>query len=314
MKNKKRIFLSLTAFILMLSLMVSACAHNSKPQDSNQQTVTQQNKKQHGKKILTYDEKTTVSDEDRAAFFNKTAFVGSSISVGLENYIEYNKESLNIGNPIMLVRESYSFLNDKNERPKYMVQLDGEPMQAKEAIAKSGVKRVFIAMGTNDLYSGVDFAYKLYLEYLNGIIEENPNVEIYIESATSVTNKSENELNSKNINALNEKMKAYCSTQSNMWYVDVTAEMNDESGTLKSEYSSDNYVHLTNSAYELWLNAIIDYCDEIILKRGTIENAVDAAIETDKKWAYEQAQAIVDEQEDGIFKNSLAKKLIDAQN
>jgi hypothetical protein len=259
--------------------------------------------------------KSSQTTDERVAYFKNSAFVGSSISVGLENYVNYQnsldeRPATYIGSPVMLVRESYSFYNDKNSRSKYIPQYNGTAMQAKTAIKQSGVKRAFVQMGTNDIYNGVDTAFNNYVEYLNGIIEENPNIEIFIESATSVVaNSSDNELNAKNINALNAKMQEYCQNQKNMYYIDISSKMNDSDGNLLKKYSSDGYVHLTNDAYKIWLEQIISYTDKMEIERAMAENAVDVAQSNGKKASIKKANDLVNALDDSSFKDNLVEKL-----
>ncbi|MBQ9516797.1 MAG: hypothetical protein IJR60_01805 [Eubacterium sp.] len=250
-----------------------------------------------------------ISDAARNKFYGESAFIGSSIGVGQEAYFK-NKGSDFLGSPLMLVTGSYSFSNDRSSGSGYKLSYNGVPMMAKDAVKASKVPRVFIAMGTNDCFGGADYVFDEYKKYIEGIKKESPNVVIFIESTTGVTAaKQGTYLNSKTITGLNKLMEEYCKKQKDMYYIDVSSKMLDGNGYLKTEYSSDNYVHLSTSAYELWTNEMIAYTDKLMIKEYNAKSAVKVAVETGAESAIEESHKLVDALDNSTVKDNLNKQL-----
>ena len=197
-------------------------------------------------------------------FLAQSAFVGNSVGEGLTMY-NNAKGKVPLGNATMLTRVSYSFYADKNSMSKYIPKFAGTPMRAKDAIKQSGAQYVFICMGTNDLVgkSSVENATAKYQEYLEGILAENPQVTIFIESCTPTRPGSN--VNNEKVTSFNSYMKSYCDKFPNMNYVDIATPLMDETGYLAAGLSSDGSVHLTNKAYEIWANTIRAYIATLLL-------------------------------------------------
>ena len=191
-------------------------------------------------------------------FLSQSAFIGNSVGEGLTMY-NNAKGKAPLGNAVMLTRVSYSFYADSNAMTKYLPQLGGVPMRAKDAIKQSGASYVFISMGTNDLVgsSSVEKAFANYQAYLAGIMAENPLVTIFIESCTPTRPGSN--VNNDKVTAFNNYSRAYCDSFPNMFYVDIATPLKDESGYLSASLSSDGSVHLTNKAYAIWASTVRNY-------------------------------------------------------
>lgn len=200
-------------------------------------------------------------------FLSQSAFIGNSVGEGLTMYNNANG-NVPLGNATMLTRVSYSFYADKNSMSKYLPRYGGTPMRAKDAIKQSGAHYVFICMGTNDLVgnASAENAYAKYQEYLEGILAENPDVTIFIESCTPTRPGSN--VNNAKVSEFNEYMKSYCDEFPNMHYVDIATPLMDETGHLASGFSSDGSVHLTNKGYEIWANTIREYITGLV-EQGT---------------------------------------------
>ena len=208
-----------------------------------------------------------VSEDPVDVFLSQSAFVGNSVGEGLTMY-NNAKEKVPLGDATMLTRVSYSFYADKNSMSKYIPKFDGTPMRAKDAIKESGALYVFICMGTNDLVgrSSAEKAFANYKEYLDGILEENPLITIFIESCTPTRPGSN--VNTEKVTAFNAYMKSYCDKFPNMIYVDIATPMMDETGHLAAGLSSDGSVHLKNQAYEIWANTIRAYISNFLVIRN----------------------------------------------
>ncbi len=199
-------------------------------------------------------------------FLSQSAFIGNSVGEGLTMY-NNAKKKVPLGNAVMLTRVSYSFYADANKMSKFLPQLNGVPMRAKDAIKQSGALYVFISMGTNDLVgkSTPENAYANYQQYLAGIMAENPFVTIFIESCTPTRPGSN--VNNDKVTKFNAYMQSYCDTFPNMFYVDIATPLKDGTGHLAANLSSDGSVHLTNKAYEIWANTIRAYITNFLVAR-----------------------------------------------
>lgn len=200
------------------------------------------------------------TDEQLNAWFSDAGFVGNSIGVGLASYIKRQGEGY-LGGPTMMVKGSYSFLNDGKSNPKYRIEFGGFNGPARDVVARSGVKKVFINMGTNDLWEAPAKAYQRYVDYIQGIKNSSPGILIFIEATTAVCPGHEGRgLSNKNVDELNSMIRSYCANNKNMYYIDINSVMK-ENGALKTSLSSDRDVHLTNSAYKIWMDTVVRYVD-----------------------------------------------------
>ncbi len=196
-------------------------------------------------------------------FLSRSAFVGNSTSVGLYLFGR-QKGNISLGDATMLTKESYSFVNDFKSNTPYLPRFNGTPMRAKDAIRESGAGYVFICMGTNDLVgkSGAENALNNFKKYIAEILEENPGITIFMESCTPSTATSK-VINSK-IMAFNSYVKNYCDAYPGIYYIDIAAKMSDSDGYLLPEYAAGDGVHLSNSAYELWIETVRTYISDFI--------------------------------------------------
>ena len=250
-----------------------------------------------------------VTEKQRNNFYKHSAFIGSSLGQGQKYY--FNRQGKGyLGSPVMLVQGSYSFYNDKKGLSKWMIHYKGKAMKAKDAVKKSGVKRVFINMGANDFYYGADKVFKDYTDYVKGIRKVNPDVVIFIESTTGVTaSRQGTYLNTKNVKKLNKLMEKFCSRNKDMYFIDVGSKLLDKKGHLKRKYASDNYVHLTDSAYKIWTEEMIKYTDKLMLRERNAKKAVRNAERKKTAKSIKIAQKRLDALEDSTVKDELSERL-----
>lgn len=292
-----RILFLLIIFIMILFFikpdMVYATEKNTVNQSSNS---TKSVKKKISKKV-------------RNKFFSNSAFVGNSISKGLKMYFDLQGKDF-LGKPVMLVQGSYSFANDKAANSQYRIKYKGKSYRAKTAIAVAKVKKVFINMGTNDLWKPASQTYKDYVRYIKGIRKKNPKVIIFIQGTTPMCSaRNRKYLNNSAINELNKRMKAYCKKNKDMYYIDVSKGLKDSDGGLKKKYSSDGYVHLNMAGYKIWTDNLISYVDNLILKEKEAEDAVMKAAKSESPKDYNTAVKLVKKLENSTKKDTLNKKL-----
>ncbi len=248
-------------------------------------------------------------------YIGESAFIGSSIGIGQRMYFNRQGKGF-LGNPTMLVVGCYSFYNDT--RPSGQITYtapDGTEVtdMAKNLIKLSGVKRVFVNMGTNDIYMGAKKTSEKYKEYLKGIREENPEVVIFVESMTYATKSTyENEkkyFSDASIDEYNSIMEQYCAENKDMYYIDVTSQMKDAEGGLAAKYCSDGYVHISFEGYRVWTDKLVSYVEKLINTENKAKEAVDKYLRKGTEGYYRWAAKKVDLLKDSTVKDALLAKL-----
>ena len=252
----------------------------------------------------------TVTQAQIDKFFGESGFIGSSIGVGQKNYFDAQGYSF-LGHPTMMVKGCYAFHNDGGANgSQYQIGVGGYTGPARYVVQRSGVKRVFINMGTNDMVGSADYVYGNYVAYLNGIRETNPNVPIYIEAMTPVyAGGQRGNLNNANVNALNAKLAAYCKGQSDMYFIDINTPLKAGTGALPAAYSSDSYVHLTFAAYAVWTDVVVDYVKAQMIAEQRAKDAVTTYTESKTADNLKAAKKAVKKLEASALKTKLSKKL-----
>ncbi len=253
--------------------------------------------------------KKKVSVKERNRFFSDSAFVGNSVSLGLKYYFN-SKGKHFLGGPLMLVQGSYSFANDAKPGSAFQITYRGKKQRAKDALAAAKVKKVFINMGTNDLWCPAAQAYQYYVKYIQGIKKESPHIVIFIQGTIPMcTSSNKRYLNNTAINQLNSSIRSYCEKHRDLYYIDVSGGLKDAGGGLLHRYSSDGYVHLTMSGYKIWTDNLIAYADQFILMEKRAEEAVKKAIKKKTQRSCDEAANIVESMKAGKKKTELKKKL-----
>lgn len=201
-----------------------------------------------------------LTDEELAAYYSDSVFIGDSIMVGFRNYSAKQKSYVH-AIPFLAVG-SYSAFNamkpvaGDNVHPKYK----GKKCQVWDAIPGMGSKRAFILLGMNDIsILGLEGARDQYKELIGKILESSPDIEIHIISVTyTLPDQGKGKLNNENLakyNVLLQEMAA-----ENGWgYIDLCTPISDGNGNLATEYCSDGFVHLSTTAYAIWESELADY-------------------------------------------------------
>ena len=60
------------------------------------------------------------------------------------------------------------------------------------------------------------------------------------------------------MNKYNERLKVFAA-ENGCFYVDVASALKDSNGGLRSQYCSDNFVHLTYAACDAWAAVLREY-------------------------------------------------------
>ena len=198
------------------------------------------------------------------SWFDNAAIVGDSVTVALQMYCASTQA---LGNATFLSAGSLSALNNnvmdvgpKSVHPSYK----GVKMKIEDGVAACGAKNVYIMLGMNNLYVGIDEACKDMLELINNIKAKSPGVNILIESMTpvaqggSVLNQG---LTNDKINQYNQAMQNLCKEQG-WYYLDVSSQFRDESGWLKRDFCGDlpgMGIHFTFAGTKVWTDYLITH-------------------------------------------------------
>lgn len=204
----------------------------------------------------------TLTDEELAAYYGDSVFIGDSIMVGFRNYSA--KQETFVHDIQFLAVGSYSAfnamkpVNADNVHPVYK----GKKSQLWDAVPLIGSKRAFILLGMNDIsILGLEGARDQYKELIDKILETSPDIEIHIISVTyTLAGQGVGKLNNENLAKYNVLLKEMA--EENGWgYLDLCTPISDGKGNLAKEYCSDGFVHLSTSAYTLWESELIDYAN-----------------------------------------------------
>lgn len=203
------------------------------------------------------------------SFFQNAAFVGDSVMYGFDLYTGRN-QTLEDSSTFLTItsfaaRHALSDVGPKSYHPSY----NGEKMKVEDALALDQDQAVFVFLGLNDVRVTPNSYYENYIEFMGRIREKNPNIDIFILSTTypvespgSMDRQTAASYRDQ-LQDLNVRLKAWCD-EGNGYFINVVSPLLSDNGFLKNEYSSDNYVHLTNSAYAIWATTIENYISELI--------------------------------------------------
>ncbi len=253
---------------------------------------------------------TKIPQAELDEYFGSSVFVGCSLGVGHQLYLESQGENY-LGGPLYLALSSYGIYNDGGiNGSDYQLSYNGKTAPVKELLKDTGAKAVFINLGTNDMYGDAEGVGETFKEYIAGIREENPDMLIYIEALTPVYIGSETEyLNNENVDKLNSILKEYCDSNPDMYYIDINSIMKNDAGGLKDEYTSDSYVHLTNEANEAWTKKVVNFVKNQLVYEERAEDAVETYEEAGTETALAAAQAAIEKVGDGALKVQLTARL-----
>lgn len=180
--------------------------------------------------------------------------MGDSVTQGLSSFCMRNKSSL--PGARFLCISSYSVRHAISEvGGKYVISISyqGQKMRPEDALAAMGAKRVFIMLGLNDIGFGINFTMKNWDTLINNIRSKCPDIEIYIQSGTPVWIGGEKAgVNNENMDKYNVRLEQFCQ-DNGCYFVNVAEVMKDDQGGLKTEYTSDKYVHLNYTGIRAWI-------------------------------------------------------------
>lgn len=222
--------------------------------------------------VLTQPKRTIpeVDLETPCTYFDNAAIVGDSITYMM---LQCESKGDYLGDLLFLTRGGTS-LNGFVLRYKN-IYYKGRDMNLEDAIAESGVGRVYILIGSNDLASPPQR--ESFMEnwsiMLERIREKSPNVEVVIISnipqyadAAGCDAANFLEYNS-NVREYNEKLRTFCQ-ENGCLYFDLCYYIEDHCGRMPQVYNLDGY-HLNDTGYKTWMQ-ILRYYAQYELEGGTL--------------------------------------------
>lgn len=199
-----------------------------------------------------------IKEEEIVNYFNDAVFVGDSVMLGFKYYQDIYH---NLGKPTFLSTVSFALRyavspNNSDFYPLY----NGKKVAVEDALSLMGAKKVFISLGINDVaITGVQKAVLNYETFIKRIREKNPDIEIYILSTTYIVRGGERgSLNNYALSSLDNEIKKKVQDWS-VEYIDIMSPLKDGNGYLSPYYSIDYYVHLSNSAYDIWVKTLKNF-------------------------------------------------------
>lgn len=203
-------------------------------------------------------------------YFADTALVGDSIAYMM---LQCESKGDYLGDMLFLTRGGTS-LNGFVKRFKN-IYYKGREMNLEDAIAESGVGRMYILIGSNDLAS--DPQREVFFEnwdtMLQRIREKSPEVEVVMISniprcASELESNDSFFLNyNANVALYNEKLRQYAA-ENDCLYLDLCYYIEDHCGRMAKSYNLDGY-HLNEPGYHVWMK-VLRYYAQYELEGGTL--------------------------------------------
>lgn len=190
-------------------------------------------------------------------FYDDAAIMGDSISYSL---MVHHTRTKDFGDAVFLVRGSLGIHNTLNKQ--LSVSYQGQAMTPWDALAASGVKKVFIMMGMNDIgYYSIDDTMEKWVTFLGNIREKCPDLEIYIESMPPMWNDAQQTLlNNDNIDAYNLRLQEFAA-ENDCHFVDIAPYFKNSENGMAARYCGDLYVHMNETGTAAWATVLKAYAE-----------------------------------------------------
>lgn len=195
------------------------------------------------------------SDPKSEAYFGKCMFVGDSISVGFSDY-----QFMSAKNVIAEIGMNIEKINTDPMKTAY-----GE-VTALEALKAADPENVYIMLGSNGIaWLPTDTMIEYYSEFVDKVMTDMPEADIYILSIPPVTAEretAENEpiLNSDIDNYNSELLKM--ANEKQIYYVDINTILKNNDGKLPSEQAQDDGMHFVKDTYSVVVDYILSHTAE----------------------------------------------------
>jgi len=200
-------------------------------------------------------DKNPIGNSNAEGFFSDAAFIGDSISMMLRNRCAQTGD---LPGALFLVQGSYGAGHAVNGT--MLLNYQGQKLSPEDVVAKSGVKKVFIMLGMNDLnIYGVDGTIEKWGVLVQRIKAKSPDVTIYVQSMSPVLTGAESgKLNNTTIDQYNVKLKAFAESNG-FAYIDIASSLKDSTNGLSPSYCSDGFVHVSPAGADVWIRILEDF-------------------------------------------------------
>ncbi len=217
----------------------------------------------------TFGEPVPESEPVPLSWFDNAAIVGDSVTVALQMYCASTRA---LGGATFLCAGSLSAINNNlmavsasSVHPIYK----GQKMKIEDGVAACGAKNVYIMLGLNNLYTGVEHTCQDMLTLIDNIKAKSPGVNILIESVTPVAQGGSvlgQGLTNEKINEYNAAIRQVCKEQG-WYYLDVASQLKGEDGYLRRDYCGDlpgMGIHFTFAATKIWTDYLISHVPDAL--------------------------------------------------
>ena len=195
-------------------------------------------------------------------FYDNAAMVGDSIVLMM---LQSESPGDYLGNLLILARNGTSMMGLVQRFKNVFFQ--GVEMNLEDAIAASGVERVYMLVGSNDIACEPNrIAYfDNWDVMLERIREKSPGVEVVMISNTPRCKMIVDgklfavEVYNKMIRDYNEQLQQYC-REHDYPYLDLSYYIEDHNGDMAKEYNLDGY-HMNNDGYMQWIRLMRFYAE-----------------------------------------------------
>lgn len=194
----------------------------------------------------------------RSEYFNDAAFVGDSITTGIEGYniLPDTNVVAAIGVNLSNVQNAAVFEAKAGEKITFL-----------DALGRVQPKKIYVMLGANGLaFLTSEETVELYSQFMDKIKAQHPNAVIYVQSILPIDEalfkaNYQGVLTNAKIDETNRQL-LKMAAEKEVYYLDISPIFKNENGSLISDASTDG-LHFKSDYYTKW----IDY-----LKEHTIEN------------------------------------------
>ena len=185
------------------------------------------------------------------SFFDDALFIGDSMTGGL--YTTTLAQG-GLGKAEIVYADSLGC--DTAVKSMMRLWYQGGYRMIPEVVQLSGANKLFLLLCANDLSLSSEELADDWDELIDDIREDNPEVDIYIQSGTPAYS-GIGDVNNENILALNEVLKQTAKDKDCV-YVDIARGFMDSEGKMSEEYTTDNYVHFNTEGCLVWIEELMD--------------------------------------------------------
>ena len=188
------------------------------------------------------------------SFYENAALLGDSICYGL---FKNETRTGELGHPLFLARGGLSIMGLVKHVKEVVYQ--GKPIPIADAVQASGVDRVFILLGQNDLdFMGAEEVMEYLKTMIGDIREKNPQVILVIQSCIPKLTKDIrfNERNEK-VEYYNTLVQQYAG-ENGLEYMELSPYVEDHVHSMARIYCLDE-LHLNPEGCRIWMEALKAY-------------------------------------------------------